>query len=100
MLITDRTASHNTKESILLKLVPALSKMLFHSDNKRTSSQHGTRLESIRNMLKPQTFQILSFQLILTGEMLKESISLLSIEIKDIVDLATLFHSRKLLNNG
>lgn len=91
----------NTKSSTLLKQLPTPTRtpkpLLL--DNKRTSRLLGMRLESSKNTLLLLIFQRVSSQLTSTGEMLKELISHQSTEIKDIVVLAILFLSLKLLNN-
>lgn len=91
----------NTKHSPLLKHTQRLTKIpqLHLLDNKRISPLLGMRPKSIKNIHLPKIFQRVISQLTLTGEMLTELISLLSIEIKDIAVLATPFLSLKLSNN-
>lgn len=100
MLIMGHIAKSTTNFP-LLKLPPRLprSPKLLLLDNKRTSPPLGMKPESIKNTVLLRIFQRVSSQLTLTGEMLTESISHPSIEIKDIAALATLFLSLKLLNN-
>jgi len=101
MLIMGHIAKKRQR-SHLLKLPLRLTKTPKHLplDNKRISRQHGKKPRSSRkSMHQLKIFQKVSSQLILIGEISKELISLLNIEIKVIVVPATLFLSPKLPNN-
>jgi len=98
MLITDHIAK-NTRHSPLLKPMLPRSPKLHLLDKQIISLALGMKPKSIKNMVPRKIFQKMNYQLTLTGEMSKELISRLSIEIKDIVVLATLFLSLKLSNN-
>jgi hypothetical protein len=91
-----RQRSHLLKQPLRLTKSPQLLPL----DNKRISRLHWTKPRSSRrNIIQLKIFQRLSSQLTLIGEISKELISLLNIEIKVIVVPATLFLSLKLLNN-
>ena len=88
--------------SHLLKLPLRLTKNPKHHplDKQRILQLHGKKPRSSRkSILQLKLFQKMSSQLTLIGEISKELISLLNIEIKVIVVPATLFLSLKSPNN-
>jgi len=98
-LIMGPTAKSKKRKPFLLLKHPQ-KKNLLPLDKQRISLLPGKKPRSSRsNIQMLKVFQNLSSQLTSIGEILKESISLLNIEIKVTVDPATLFLSLKLLNN-
>ena len=96
--VMDLTVSNKPLIWLKPKLKWTLIVKLSSSRNIQTSKKLGQRLRNTkRSTQMPIPFQIVSFQLTSTGEILRESTSLVNTETKVTVDPAILFLSLKLL---
>ena len=96
--VMDLTVSNKPLIWLKPKLKWTLIVKLSSSRNIQTSKKLGQRLRNTkRSTQMPIPFQIVSFQLTSTGEISRESTSLVNTETKVTVDPAILFLSLKLL---